>query len=145
MLIRNCTGGIVFNGDKVLMIENDKHEWAFPKGVIGVNQKLTEVVVRRVKIETGITAKVLAPCGKTHYEFYSISRRKPVHNNISWFIMSTEDTKPEANAEENIINAKFFDIQAAMDKVTYSQDIGSPPAGIRSVQSLSHFQLFATP
>lgn len=122
MLIRNCTGGIVFNGDKVLMIENDKHEWAFPKGVIRVNQKLTEVVVRRVKLETGVDAKVVAPCGKTHYEFYSITRRKPVHNNISWFIMKTDDVKPVANKEENILNAKFFDIQVAMEKVTYSQD-----------------------
>ena len=122
MLIRNCTGGIVFNGDKVLMIENDKHEWAFPKGVIRVNQKLTEVVVRRVKLETGVDAKVVAPCGKTHYEFYSITRRKPVHNNISWFIMKSDDIKPVANKEENILNAKFFDIQVAMEKVTYSQD-----------------------
>ena len=122
MLIRNCTGGIVFNGEKVLMIENDKHEWAFPKGVIRVNQKLTEVVVRRVKLETGVDAKVVAPCGKTHYEFYSITRRKPVHNNISWFIMKTDDVKPVANKEENILNAKFFDIQVAMEKVTYSQD-----------------------
>ncbi len=122
MLIRNCTGGIVFCQDKVLMIENDKHEWAFPKGVIRVNQKLTEVVVRRIQYETGVSAKVLAPCGKTHYEFYSISRRKPVHNNISWFIMLAEDTKTVPNTEENILNAKFFDVQTAMDKVTYSQD-----------------------
>lgn len=123
MLIRNCTGGIVFAGDKVLMIENDKHEWAFPKGVIRVNQKITEVVVRRVKLETDVDAKVLAPCGKTHYEFYSITRRKPVHNNISWFIMKAdEDAKPTANKEENILSAKFFDIQVAMDRVTYSQD-----------------------
>ena len=122
MLIRNCTGGIVFYEDKVLMIENDKHEWAFPKGVIRVNQKITEVVVKRVKLETGIDAKVLAPCGKTHYEFYSISRRKPVHNNISWFIMKAENTKPVANTEENILSAKFFDVSVAMTKVTYSQD-----------------------
>ena len=123
MLIRNCTGGIVFAGDKVLMIENDKHEWAFPKGVIRVNQKITEVVVRRVKLETDVDAKVLAPCGKTHYEFYSITRRKPVHNNISWLIMKAdEDAKPTANKEENIRSAKFYDIQVAMDKVTYSQD-----------------------
>ncbi|MCR5201210.1 MAG: NUDIX domain-containing protein [Saccharofermentans sp.] len=123
MLIRNCTGGIVFAGDKVLMIENDKHEWAFPKGVIRVNQKITEVVVRRVKLETDVDAKVLAPCGKTHYEFYSITRRKPVHNNISWFIMKADEgAKPTANKEENILSAKFFDIQVAMDKVTYSQD-----------------------
>ena len=122
MLIRNCTGGIVFHQDKVLMIENDKHEWAFPKGVIRVNQKLTEVVVRRVQIETGVNAKVVAPCGKTHYEFYSISRRKPVHNNISWFIMKADSTECTPNTEENILKAKFFDVKDAMEKVTYSQD-----------------------
>lgn len=122
MVVRNCTGGIVFCKDKVLMIENDKHEWAFPKGVVRTGQKLTDVVVKRVRIETGVEAKVLSPCGKTHYEFYSISRRKPVHNNISWFIMGAEDMIPEPNKEENIIGAGFFDIDDAMNKVTYSQD-----------------------
>lgn len=122
MLIRDCTGGIVFCGDKVLMIENDKHEWAFPKGVVRANQKMTDVVGKRVKLETGVDAKVLAPCGKTSYEFYSISRRKPVHNNVSWFIMSAEDDKTQPNTEENILSAVFFDIGAAMKKVTYSQD-----------------------
>ncbi len=122
MLIRNCTGGIVFCQDKVLLIENDKHEWAFPKGVVRDGQKLTDVVVRRVKLETGVDAAIIAPCGKTHYEFYSVSRRKPVHNNISWFIMKAADSKAEPNAEENIRSAKFFDVTAAMDKITYSQD-----------------------
>ena len=122
MLIRNCTGGIVFCGDKVLMIENDKHEWAFPKGVVRANQKMTDVVVKRIKTETGVEARVIAPCGKTNYEFYSISRRKPVHNNISWFIMSAQDQKPVPNKEENVLSAVFYDIKDAMNKVTYSQD-----------------------
>ena len=34
MIVRNCGGGIVFRGDKVLLVCNDKHEWGFPKGVI---------------------------------------------------------------------------------------------------------------
>ncbi|MCR5592303.1 MAG: NUDIX domain-containing protein [Saccharofermentans sp.] len=122
MLIRNCTGGIVFCGDKVLMIENDKHEWAFPKGVVRANQKMTDVVVKRIKTETGVEARVIAPCGKTNYEFYSISRRKPVHNNISWFIMSAQEQKPVPNKEENVLSAVFYDIKDAMNKVTYSQD-----------------------
>jgi ADP-ribose pyrophosphatase len=122
MLIRNCTGGIVFCGDKVLMIENDKHEWAFPKGVVRANQKMTDVVVKRIKLETGVDARVVAPCGKTNYEFYSVSRRKPVHNNISWFIMAAEEQKPVPNKEENILSAAFYDIKDAMNKVTYSQD-----------------------
>ena len=122
MLIRNCTGGIVFCGDKVLMIENDKHEWAFPKGVVRANQKMTDVVVKRIKTETGVEARVIAPCGKTNYEFYSISRRKPVHDNISWFIMSAQEQKPVPNKEENVLSAVFYDIKDAMNKVTYSQD-----------------------
>ena len=36
--------------------------------------------------------------------------------------MKAEDTKTVPNTEENILSAKFFDVQVAMDKVTYSQD-----------------------
>ena len=34
MLFRNCAGGIVFSGEKVLLIKNDKDEWVMPKGVV---------------------------------------------------------------------------------------------------------------
>ena len=124
MIVRNCSGGIVFAGDKVLLVSNDKHEWGFPKGAVksSADLSLSAFAKDRVKIETDVDARVIAPCGKTNYEFYSVSRRKPVHNNISWFIMLAEDTKTVPNTEENILNAKFFDVQAAMDKVTYSQD-----------------------
>ena len=36
--------------------------------------------------------------------------------------MKAEDSKTTPNTEENILNAKFFDIETAMNKVTYSQD-----------------------
>lgn len=122
MLIRDCTGGIVFNKDKVLMLENNKHEWVFPKGVVRPNQKMTEVALQRVEIEAGIKAKILAPCGKTHYEYYSISRMKPVHNNVSWFIMSALSTEIIISNEQDFISGKFFDIEDAIKTVTYSQD-----------------------
>ena len=65
MLVRNCAGGIVFYRDTVLLLCNDKHEWAFPKGVVRAGQKLTEVAVSRIKEEAGVDAKILTPCGKT--------------------------------------------------------------------------------
>ncbi|HHT62421.1 MAG TPA: NUDIX hydrolase, partial [Clostridia bacterium] len=34
MLFRQCAGGIVFFNDKVLLLQNEKNEWVFPKGVI---------------------------------------------------------------------------------------------------------------
>ena len=75
MIVRNCAGGIVFCGDKVLMLLNDKHEWAFPKGVVRAGQKLTDIAVKRIKIEAGVDASIVAPCGKTKYEFFSVTRR----------------------------------------------------------------------
>ena len=32
--IRNCAGGVVFAGDDVFLLKNDKGEWIMPKGVI---------------------------------------------------------------------------------------------------------------
>ena len=57
MIVRNCAGGSVFRGDKVLLVCNDKQEWGFPKGVIRSSEKnkLSELVSKRIKEETGMT------------------------------------------------------------------------------------------
>ena len=122
MVIRNCAGGVVFNGDDVLLIENDKHEWAFPKGVVRPGNKMIDVALERIKIECGVDASILVPCGKTHYEFYSVTRRKPVHNNVSWFIMKASSKEVAPNSGEDILSAKFIPVTEALETVTYSQD-----------------------
>ncbi len=124
MIIRNCSGGIVFTGDKVLIVCNDKQEWGFPKGAVKTssNLSLSEFAKSRVKTETDVDAKVIAPCGKTNYEFYSISRRKPVHNNISWFVMKTESEECKAFPDSGTVECRFVEIAKALDEITYSQD-----------------------
>ncbi|HAW15276.1 MAG: NUDIX hydrolase [Clostridiales bacterium] len=122
MIVRNCAGGIVFNGDRVLLLLNDKRDWAFPKGVVRPGEDMMKVAVSRIKIETGLEASIVAPCGKTHYEFYSVTRRKPVHNNISWFVMKTEDESVNVDKAEGFIEARFFGIEEALETITYSQD-----------------------
>ncbi|MBO4408075.1 MAG: NUDIX hydrolase, partial [Clostridiales bacterium] len=49
-------------------------------------------------------------------------RRKPVHNNVSWFVMSSDSGEVKANTEENIISCNFFTVEEALELVTYSQD-----------------------
>lgn len=124
MIVRNCSGGIVFFGENVLLIRNDKQEWGFPKGVIknGDDTKASDLAKRRVKIEAGVDAEVIAPCGKTNYEYYSISRRKPVHNNVSWFVMKADSSEADHNLEAGISGAAFFPIEKALEIITYSQD-----------------------
>ena len=44
MIVRNCAGGIVFTGDKVLLVCNDKEEWGFPKGAVKTDSDLMKLV-----------------------------------------------------------------------------------------------------
>ena len=59
MIVRNCSGGIVFAGDKVLLVSNDKHEWGFPKGAVksSADLSLSAFAKDRVKIETDVEAR----------------------------------------------------------------------------------------
>ena len=124
MIVRNCAGGIVFTGDKVLLVANDKEEWGFPKGSVKTDSdlSLSEFAKTRVKIETSVDAKVIAPCGKTNYEYYSISRRKPVHNNISWFVMKADSEECKADPESGTVTCKFVGVAVALNEITSSQD-----------------------
>jgi len=122
MLFRNCAGGVVFNKDKVLILKNHKDEWVLPKGAIRNGHISVETAKSRVKKEAGVEAEVVSPAGETSYEFYSISRQKPVCNKITWFIMKTNNGSASVNKDEGFKGAGFFPIEEAIEKITYSQD-----------------------
>ena len=91
MLMRNCAGGIVFCGEKVFLLQNEKDEWILPKGVVRSKEGSDEVALRRVNEEGGKDAKILSTAGRTSYEFYSYTRQRPVCNKITWYIMSADN------------------------------------------------------
>jgi len=133
MLIRNCAGGVVFHGDTVLLLKNDKEEWVFPKGVIRSNQLAHEVAVAKVQYEAGVTSKIVEPAGQTSYEFYSTSRRRPVCNRITWYLMLSDSDKALPNSEQGFTDGGFYPYTKALEMITYSQD--------RSLLSFSHKRL----
>lgn len=122
MLVRNCAGGVVFSGDKVLLLMNDKHEWVFPKGVIRSGEFPDEVALRRVQFEAGVKARIISSAGRTNYEFYSISRQRPVCNKIIWYIMQAEDENVVPNEALGFKDGGFYPVEQAIEMVTYSQD-----------------------
>jgi len=119
---RDCAGGVVFLKDKVFILKNEKGEWVLPKGVIRNGEFASNVAVRRVKEETGVDAKIIAPAGETRYEFFSVSRRAPISNRIDWFIMQAENENYEVNNEEGFQEGGFYPIDEALELITYSQD-----------------------
>lgn len=122
MLVRNCSGGVVFSGEEVLLLMNEKHEWVFPKGVIRSGEFPDEVAVGRVEFEAGVKAKIVSSAGRTNYEFYSISRQRPVCNKIIWYIMATEQKDSQPNETLGFQKSGFFPFDKALELVTYSQD-----------------------
>ena len=122
MLLRDCAGGVVFYNDTVFLLLNEKNEWVLPKGLIKDGEKPEDAAVRRVFEETAINGKIVEQAGRTYYEFYSITRQKPVCNRIAWYIMQTDNDKFEISETEKYSKGGFFDIPTALDMITYSQD-----------------------
>ncbi|WP_024832859.1 NUDIX hydrolase [Ruminiclostridium josui] len=122
MLVRNCAGGVVFSGEKVFLLKNEKDEWVLPKGVIRNGDYPDEVALRRVKEEAGIDAEIVLAAGNTNYEFFSVTRQRPVCNKITWYVMKSLNDNYEVNKEENFSEGGYFSIDEALEKITYSQD-----------------------
>ena len=122
MLVRKCAGGVVFSKDKVFLLKNEKGEWVLPKGVVRNGDLTSEVALRRVKEEAGITAEIVSTAGSTSYEFYSVTRQKPVCNKITWYIMKSPDENYKIGETEKYSEGGFFKIDEAINMITYSQD-----------------------
>lgn len=130
LIIRNCSGGVVFNEESVFILKNDKNEWVLPKGKIAKNDLSAKTAINRVKYEAGIDAEIVSNAGETAYEFYSVTRLSPVLNKITWYIMESKDLTFEINKEEGFLKGGYFPIEEAIDRITYSQD--------KSLVSLAH-------
>ncbi|GFN35936.1 NUDIX hydrolase [Tepidimicrobium xylanilyticum] len=122
MIVRNCAGGVVFDGDKVLILKNEKNEWVLPKGKIRNGSLPTETAINRVKYETGIEAAIVSTAGETSYEFFSLSRKQAVCNIIIWYVMEAIGGRVDINKEEGFQGGDFYPVEKAIEMITYSQD-----------------------
>lgn len=122
MLFRNCAGGIVFSDEKVLILKNEKNEWVLPKGKIRKGFLSVETAVQRVKEEAGIIADVISTAGETCYEFFSVSRQKPVCNEITWYIMEVVSGETDISVEERFSTSGFYEIGKAVDMLSHNQE-----------------------
>ena len=130
MIVRNCAGGVVFHGDKVFILKNEKNEWVLPKGKIRNDSLPTDTAISRVKYETGVDAKIVSTAGETSYEFFSLTRKQEVYNKIIWYVMEAESGDYLVNEEEGFKDGGFYPVEEAINMITYSQD--------KSLASLSY-------
>jgi len=130
MIVRNCAGGVVFFGDKLFILKNEKDEWVLPKGKIRNDSLPTDTAISRVKYETGVDAKIVSTAGETNYEFFSLTRKQEVYNKIIWYVMEAKIGDYLVNEEEGFKDGGFYPVEEAINMITYSQD--------KSLASLSY-------
>lgn len=121
MLVRQCSGGVVFYANKVLIVKNDRGEWTLPKGKVQNGELQHESAVLNVEKETDVKAKVIESAGDTMYEFYSRSRQQRVCNAITWYIMESKNTDYKLINEE-LTDGGFFKVKDAIDMLTHSKE-----------------------
>lgn len=122
MIFRKCAGGVVFFDDSVFLLKNEKKEWILPKGVIREKRLPNDVALDRVFRETGIRARIISPAGETSYEFYSLTRRQPVCNQITWYVMKADTPDYRIAFEQGFIDGDYFPVEKGIELITYSQD-----------------------
>ncbi len=122
MIVRNCAGGVIFDGDKVFILKNDKDQWVLPKGKIRNGSLPTDTAISRVKYETGVNANIVSTAGETSYEFFSLSRKQEVYNKITWYVMEAVTPDYNINKNEGFKDGGFYPIDEAIDMITHSQD-----------------------
>ena len=136
MIFRKCAGGVVFHGDRVFLLKNDKGEWGLPKGVIREKRNAPDVALERVAKEAGIAATILSAAGETSYEFYSATRRQPVCNKITWYIMHAPDREYRIAFEEGFVDGDYYPLEHALEMITYSQDRALANVSYRKYQEM---------
>ncbi|EFD05466.1 hydrolase, NUDIX family [Peptostreptococcus anaerobius 653-L] len=120
MIVRRCSGGVVFYANKVLLVENDRGEWTLPKGKIVGDGLPHESAIQRVKLETGVDARILDIAGDTIYEFFSRSRNQRVCNAIMWYVMEAESV--ELDVSKEFLRGGFYKVSEALEMLTHSKE-----------------------
>jgi len=114
-------GGIVFNGDKVLVLRNLKGVGVFPKGHVELGESHEQTALREVLEETGLRARIVGKAGMSSFHFYSYLD-KAVHRKIVyWFEMETEDTVVTVNRELRM--GGFLPVAEALCMLSFPNDV----------------------
>jgi len=136
MIVRHCAGGVVFYGNKVLLLKNDKGEWVLPKGKIQERELATQTAINRVEEEAGVKANILETAGETVYEFFSRSRQSKVCNAIIWYVMESRNTEHEINKEKGFLDGGFFKVKEALNILTHNNDKAIVDVSFQKYKSL---------
>lgn len=117
---RFSAGGLVMEGDKVLLIQPEGQErvWTFPKGLVEKGERSPDTALREVEEETGFRCHIIRELPRTSYWFREQGRL--VKKTVRWFVMTPMERVSEHDAE--IARIAWMPLQQALERLTYASD-----------------------
>ena len=116
-------GGIVYRERSFLMLKKKNGDWVLPKGRIEINETIEETAIREVKEETNIDVIIEDYIGSTSFSFSNYWTKYVVINKkVSWYLMKAVSFVIKPLEDEGFIEAKFIDIDNAVDLARYDDE-----------------------
>ena len=111
--VKSC-GCIIIENNKVLLIQQKKGLWGFPKGRVEKNETECETALREVKEETNLDVKI-EDINKKYKDTYLTKRNK--FKEVIYFLAKRigGEIKPQ---EKEIKNIEWVDLVEAVDRIT---------------------------
>ena len=125
---KSC-GIIVFKDNKVLMVQQNSHEWSLTKGHVEGNETEEETALRETKEESNVDVKIVGDFKKT----ITYSPKEGVMKDVVFFTGTpiSDDLNPQ---EGEIIAVKFFDFKEVFNVVKHKDLINLIKEGIKYYQ-----------
>ena len=111
--VKSC-GCIVIENNKVLLIQQKKGNWGFPKGRVEKNESECETAIREVKEETNIDV-IIEDKNKKYIDTYH--SKKDEFKEVVLFLGKRigGEIKPQEN---EIKNVEWVDLSEAINRIT---------------------------
>jgi 8-oxo-dGTP pyrophosphatase MutT (NUDIX family) len=111
--VKSC-GCIIIENNKVLLIQQKKGNWGFPKGHVEKNETEYETAIREVKEETNLDVKI-EDVNKKYIDTYFAKKNE--FKEVVFFLAKRigGEIKPQ---EKEIKNVEWVDLLEAIDRIT---------------------------
>jgi 8-oxo-dGTP pyrophosphatase MutT (NUDIX family) len=110
--VQEAGGGLVFNAANDVLMIFRRGKWDLPKGKLDKGETIEACAVREVQEETGLKEIVLGDFLLNTYHVYT-HLSELVLKKTTWYKMGTLENTLVAQAEEDITEARFVNIDDA--------------------------------
>lgn len=120
LIEERSAGGIIFAGERVLVLRNFRGEYIFPKGHLEPGETALQAARREVAEEAGLSPEVVGSAPDTAYR-YRLADGSWRDKRVTWFVMETPLTVPRVDGSE-IKWGEFLPPPDALRLLTHSLD-----------------------